>query len=257
MKSHLMAALAATALLAPASLPAQATRPAAATKPAAAAAAATKPAAEAATSAHDDIMKAARNPGKFEFRANNEVFNAVGTFENWAITDMYLPEDGDWSKGRVELTFQTSTVKANADGLTNHLKQDDMLKAEAFPAIKVVIHDAKAKADDPNAFDAQATISLIGVEKTIPVTFQRNPENHQHIIGSATVDRSMFGVYSPYEEGNPRSVKNAVSVAVDMKLPDAHAFMAAKKAMEMGKGGAATAAATMPAAMPASRPAAK
>lgn len=161
----------------------------------------------------------AATPGTLEFRAQNKVFKAEGKFHTWRFTKVEIP-DGDITKGTVEIEVDTSSVEANAERLTNHLKQDDMLKVEEFPKATVKIADAKA-GDEDGSYTATATITLRGVSREIPVSFKVTSKEPIKIEGEATVNRLEHGVYTPYNPEDERSVEPDVRIILKAELPAA------------------------------------
>ncbi len=156
-------------------------------------------------------------PGKIGFKAQNKMFKADGEFKNWRFTKVDIP-GGDIEKGSVEIEIETTSVEANNPKLTNHLKQDDMLKSAGFPKATVRISDAKKTGDD--AYQANVSLTLRGVTKTLPATFKVLSKSPLKIEGEAVVDRVAFGVYLPYNPNDGKSVEPDVKITLQATVPD-------------------------------------
>lgn len=161
--------------------------------------------------------EAAASPGKLGFKAQNKVFKADGEFKSWRFTKVDIP-DGNIEKGTVEIEVDIASVSTNADKLTEHLKQNDMLDAAKFPKATIKIHSAKKTGD--NTYEATADLTLRGVTKSIPVKFKTLGQSPLRVEGEAVVNRLDFGVYKPYDASDERSVEPSVAIMISAAVPE-------------------------------------
>lgn len=158
----------------------------------------------------------AKTPGTITFKAHNEGYKANGSFEKWKITKADIP-GGNIEEGKVVIEIDTASVAEKSDKLADHLRQNDFFDVVKFPKAIVTIHGAKKKAD--GSYDATASIEFHGVKADTPVNFEVVSESPMKIEGTATMSRTAYKIGGPYEEGNPRSIKDEVQIAISATLP--------------------------------------
>jgi polyisoprenoid-binding protein YceI len=156
-------------------------------------------------------------PGKLGFKAQNKVFKADGEFKSWRFTKVDIP-GGDIEKGTVEIEVDIASVSTNADKLTEHLKQNDMLDAAKFPKATIKIHSAKKTGE--GTYEATADLTLRGITKSVPVKFKTIAGTPLRVEGEAVVNRLDYEVYKPYDAADERSVEPSVAITLSATLPD-------------------------------------
>ncbi len=185
-----------------------------------------------------EMMKA---PGDIMFEANNQVFEAKGTFEEWKFTKVNT--GGDMlSGGEVELEIAIDSIKMMnkesgemVEKLTNHMKASDYFNAAEFPKAMVKISNPEPTEKDDQGrqhYKADGQLKLMGSEKPLEVSFMVLEEDPLKIKGSATVNREEFGVgpkYDPEEKYAP-----IAKIQVNFETVVKEGDTAAKKPMTDG-----------------------
>jgi len=167
--------------------------------------------------AGDAAPAAAAPPGDLSFTCHNTVYNAEGHFTSWHFTKLDIP-GGDLTKGTVELEVDLASVNEKTAKLAAHLRTPDFFDAAKFQKATISISGAKAGAD--KHYTATAAIDLHGMKGTCPVVFEVVSEKPLTIKGTATLDRSTFGIGQPYDTGDKYSPTNEVAIAINAKLTD-------------------------------------
>jgi polyisoprenoid-binding protein YceI len=160
--------------------------------------------------------EAAPPPGDLTFKAHNAVYNAEGQFMTWRFTKVEIP-GGDLTKGRVAIEVDLASVNEKTAKLAAHLRTPDFFDAAKFVTATIEISGAKPKGD--KRYSAQASIDLHGVKGTCPVEFAVVSEKPLKIEGTATLDRTAFGIGKPYDASDKYSPQNEVSIALSATLP--------------------------------------
>jgi polyisoprenoid-binding protein YceI len=160
---------------------------------------------------------AAAPPGELTFTAHNTVYNAEGRFGSWRLTKVDVP-GGDFTKGAVTIEIDTASVTEKAPKLTAHLQTPDFFDVAKFQKATIAIADAKPSGE--NKYTATATIELHGMKGTCPVAFEVVSKKPLTIKGTATLDRTTFGIGGPYDPADKYAPVNEVGVAITAKLSD-------------------------------------
>ena len=156
-------------------------------------------------------------PGELTFTAHNSVYNAEGRFGSWRLTKVDIP-GGDFTKGSVAIEVDLASVSEKAEKLTAHLKTPDFFDVAKFQKATIAIADAKPAGE--NRYTATASIELHGMKGTCPVAFEVVSKKPLTIKGTATLDRSSFGIGGPYDAADKYAPVNDVGVAITAKLSD-------------------------------------
>jgi polyisoprenoid-binding protein YceI len=159
--------------------------------------------------------EAAAPPGELKFTAHNAVYNAEGSFASWRVVKSDIP-GGDISKGIVQLEVDLASVTEKADKLSAHLRTPDFLDAAKFQKATITIKDAKPAGE--KKYNATASIDLHGVKGSCPVAFTVVSEKPLTIEGTATLDRTTFGVGQPYDAKDKYSPLNEVGITLKVTL---------------------------------------
>ena len=160
--------------------------------------------------------EAAAPPGGLTFAAHNAVYNAQGRFASWGITKADIP-GGDLTKGVVTIEVDLASVNETSAKLAAHLRTADFFDVAKFQKATIEISGAKSKGE--KRYEATASIDLHGVKGSCPVEFEVVSEKPLTIKGTATLDRTTFGIGQPYDAGDKYSPKNEVKIAITAKLP--------------------------------------
>jgi polyisoprenoid-binding protein YceI len=158
---------------------------------------------------------AATPPGELKFAAHNAVYNAEGSFASWRVVKSDIP-GGDISKGVVQLEVDLASVNEKAEKLSAHLRTPDFLDAAKFQKATITIKDAKPAGD--KKYNATASIDLHGVKGSCPVAFTVVSQKPLTIEGTATLDRTTFGVGQPYDAKDKYSPLNEVGITLKVTL---------------------------------------
>lgn len=154
-------------------------------------------------------------PGELKFTTHNSVYNAEGSFASWRVTKSDIP-GGDITKGVVEIEVDLASVAEKAEKLSAHLRTPDFLDVAKFAKATISISGAKPAGD--KKYNATASIDLHGVKGSCPVAFKVVSEKPLTIEGTATMDRSTFGIGQPYEAKDKYSPVNEVAITLTAKL---------------------------------------
>jgi len=156
-------------------------------------------------------------PGELSFTAHNSVYNAEGRFASWHVTKLDIPE-GDLTKGTVEVEVDLASVNEKAAKLAAHLRTADFFDVAKYQKAMIVISGAKPAGE--KRYTATASVDLHGVKGTCPVTFEVVSEKPLTIKGTATLDRSAFGIGQPYAADDKYSPLNEVGITLNARLSD-------------------------------------
>ena len=156
-------------------------------------------------------------PGELSFTAHNSVYNAEGSFASWKVTKLDIP-GGDLTKGTVEIEVDLASVNEKAAKLAAHLRTADFFDVAKFQKATIVISGAKPSSE--KSYTATASIDLHGVKGTCPVTFEVVSAKPLTIKGTATLDRSAFGIGQPYDAADKYAPLNEVGIVLNAKLSD-------------------------------------
>ncbi len=118
--------------------------------------------------------------------------------------------------GTAELALDLTSLKSDSPKRDNHLNGDDYLAVESFPTATISIENIKKTAD--NVYSADATISIHGIEKMLPVAFtviETLPDGIR-IKGEHTFSRHDFTIGAP--KGEDDSVGDEQKIQLQLTL---------------------------------------
>ena len=154
-------------------------------------------------------------PGLLEFKAHNKIYDAQGTFKQWRFTRVDIPE-GDLEKGSVEFEVDLASVWEKTAQLADHLRTADFFDVAKYSKATVKIDRAKKTGE--KTYEAVATVDLHGHSGEVPVTFEVVNASPLEIKGSATLDRTAFGIGGPYTPDNERSIVEGIEIILAAKV---------------------------------------
>ena len=101
---------------------------------------------------------------KIEFVGSNVVGSQHGSFEKF---DGAINYAGQPEKSRVDIKIDMNSVKADEDGLTNHLKTPDFFDVAKYPQATFTSTDIKPGGEKGATHTITGTLQLHGVTKAI------------------------------------------------------------------------------------------
>ncbi len=148
-------------------------------------------------------------PGTLQFIGSAGGDNTF-TFQKWQFTHVELPEDNfEKIKATVEINASSFTCDWK-DLEVNVKKKKDYFFVKKFPSVNVVIDGAQKQED--GTYTTDASLTLKGVTKVVPLTFTVSETAPYQVTGSAVVMRSEF-------KFNGDGPKEEVPVKFDFTLP--------------------------------------
>lgn len=121
------------------------------------------------------------NPGwDTEFTSN---------FNNWEFIEFSMPND-DISQLEASLEIDLKDISSFTEQISESLQEEEYFHTEKYPIAILAI--AQVSRIDNNNFEANAILTLKGVTKTIPFTFEI--DSNSFVKGSLTLNRLDFGV---------------------------------------------------------------
>lgn len=154
-------------------------------------------------------------PGTLSFKANNKMYNAEGKFETWKFTEITIPGD-DLTQGTATFEVDLASVWETSSKLADHLRTADFFDVAQFTTATVKIHGISKTGD--NTYDATATVTFHGHTNDVPVSFEVTGTEPLRIQGTATLQRTAFGIGGPYDPSNDRSIVDDVAITLDATL---------------------------------------
>lgn len=152
------------------------------------------------------------SPGVLGFKANNQMYNADGSFAKWHFTKVDIP-NGDIEKGKIEIEVSLASVNEKTEALAEHLRQSDFFHVEKFATATIRIDGAKKVAD--KSYEAMATVDLHGHTNDVPVAFTVTSTDPLTIEGEATLSRTAFGIGGEYDPAEERSITDDVKITMN------------------------------------------
>ncbi len=157
-----------------------------------------------------DIDFGSTPPGTLNWSANAG-WDANGTFDQWTITS-FDAKGGDYSKIEAEIAVNISSVNHDDKGLENHLRQNDYLGAKKHPVGLISIKGANYN-EDKDEYNTEATVSIKGSTRTVPLKFSVTKGNPDIIKGSGNLLRQDYNV------GDDEGVRNDVGISFEFNAP--------------------------------------
>ena len=129
---------------------------------------------------------------QIDFVASKVIGSESGSFKQFSGVIDYT---GQPEKSRVNVTIDMNSVKANADGLTQHLKTPDFFDVEKYPQATFTSSEIKPGGDKGASHTVTGNFQLHGVTKSIsfPATITATPD--EVLVDSTfSINRKDFGI---------------------------------------------------------------
>ncbi|MFO1351581.1 MAG: YceI family protein [Gammaproteobacteria bacterium] len=96
--------------------------------------------------------------------------NMIGQFHKF--DGQFTVDQGDWTKGKVELSIKTDSVDTDHDKRNEHLRSPDFFNAAEFPEMKFV--STKIEKTGEKTGKVTGDFTLLGVTKPVTLDFTLN-----------------------------------------------------------------------------------
>jgi len=135
-----------------------------------------------------------------------------GSFKNFKADVDFDPDHPD--KGKISATINIASATTGDGQRDGMLPQADWFDAAKFPQAQFV--STKIRATGVNSYEAQGTLTIKGVSKTVTLPFTLTKEgDHWRAHGKTTLVRTDFRIGEGQWADN-KTVKLAVEVTVDL-----------------------------------------
>lgn len=156
----------------------------------------------------------APNSGHIQFVAKNIIATANGTFHDWKVVELNLP-DGDFSKASAVIEVDVASLDTDNKRRDDHLRNPDFFEVERWPTATARVRGVKQRS--AQQFDAEFELTIRDVTKTVPGEFELECTEPLRVTGALAIDRRDFGVGEP-KTWNPMSITDVVPVSFEMEL---------------------------------------
>lgn len=118
----------------------------------------------------------------------------------------------------VELELDLTSIDSGIEKRSKHLQTADYLDVPKFGNAKVKVSEV-AKGEGENTYTAQAEVSVHGVTKTYPVSFEvlQTTDDSVHVKAKHTFDRLDFGI-GKEPDGENEKVAKELEIEMDLTL---------------------------------------
>ncbi|HYW33031.1 MAG TPA: YceI family protein [Gemmatimonas sp.] len=154
-----------------------------------------------------------RAHSEINFVADSRMLSAHGFFAKWDA-DVAL-DSKNWEASTVAITIDASSINTRVEMRDKHLRSDDFLAVEKFPAI--TFKSVGVKKSGETALDITGDLTVRGVTKrvVVPATLVFYEGTTGRFRGQFVLDRKAYGI--AYDSAlNP--IQNAVQVQWDIAL---------------------------------------
>ena len=164
------------------------------------------------TEASGNPTMSMESPGSITFAAANNRYNANGTFNSWRFTDVKMKSDNIETLS-ANLEIDLASISEKSDKLTSHLKSADYFNVAAFAKANITISNVQSNGGD--AYTADMELSMMGKSQKLVTEFVATGKQPIRVKGTATVDRSIFGIGV-----DNTGVPSGIVVSFDTALPN-------------------------------------
>lgn len=163
-----------------------------------------------AQAAQEWVVDAARSTLSFTAQMNDEKF--TGHFKKFDSSIRFSADD--LAHSAITTTVAVASAATGAPDRDTALPESQWFDSTKFPEARFVTQSIKATG--PNAYLAEATLTLRGVSKPLSLPFTLTTENGKtHAVGSVTIQRNDYGV-GQGEFASDAWVKFPVTVTIDL-----------------------------------------
>jgi polyisoprenoid-binding protein YceI len=151
-------------------------------------------------------------PGKLEFKAESSRYKADGSFKKWHFTKMEIPNKKakDLTGMTATLEVETASVQEKADGLREHMMQNDYLDVEKYPKATAEIKDVVKT--EGNSYKGTVVLKIKDISAEYPMKFEFSEDAGVfHVKGETTILRQTYNMGGD-------GIKNEVLVLFDTDL---------------------------------------
>lgn len=159
-------------------------------------------------------------PGRIDFKAKTPLFDADGTFERWAFSEIHI-DPNDPQASFVVVEVDVASVDTGIGRRDAHLRRDDFFDVEQFPKATVRVQGVRPAAAEGDAqrYAADFVLTIRGIEKAVEGTFEIVTLSPPTVRGELVVDRVDFEVGKPKSRWNPMSIDNEIPIRFRAVVP--------------------------------------
>lgn len=156
------------------------------------------------------VVDAARSTLRFTAQMGDEEF--TGHFKKFDSAIRFSPDD--LGQSRISATIAIASAATGAPDRDAALPESTWFDSTKFPTAQFVTKTIRATG--PDAYLAEATLTLKGISKDVALPFTLTKDGDQtHASGSLTIQRNDFGV-GQGEFASDAWVKFPVTITVDI-----------------------------------------
>ncbi|MER0239720.1 YceI family protein [Fulvimarina sp. MAC8] len=148
--------------------------------------------AEGSDSAGEWTIDQAQSTLGFEAEFSGSPF--AGEIEDWSADITFSPDA--LGVARAEITIRTASISVDNSFVSPQLQKSDGFASEEYPEANLVLTDFETSGDGQNAYTAIGELTLKGKTEpvTVPFTFEPQEDGTARVTGSATIDRTAYGI---------------------------------------------------------------
>ncbi|MFT5696909.1 MAG: polyisoprenoid-binding protein YceI [Myxococcota bacterium] len=154
--------------------------------------------------------------GHINFVAKNFIATANGTFHDWKVVELNLPE-GDFAKASVVVEVDVASLDTDNERRDDHLRNPDFFEVERWPTAMARVRGVEQRSGQQ--FGAEFELTIRDVTKTVPGNFELKCTPPLRVTGALAIDRMDFGIGEP-KTWNPMSITDVVPVTFEMELSE-------------------------------------
>lgn len=128
------------------------------------------------------------------FEADFSGSPARGEIGDWSADITFSPDALD--DARAAITIRTASISVNNSFVSPQLQKSDGFASDEYPEARLVLSEFEASGEEANAYTATGELTLKGTSGpvTVPFTFEPQDDGTARVSGSATIDRTAYGI---------------------------------------------------------------